>query len=149
MKKLIVLICGLLIFTSAYAQNKIVGIPMYSPEEDSTIFDGIEIIHLLESSYLVKAKIDSLEDGSVIKTVEIQCADTNFHFVGAYIESNSFFMKDIKLSMGNMKPINLVCSFALVDHGELYESYTLDQFGMVYFDMILNNTPFSYGDNCQ
>jgi len=140
MKKIIILICGLFIFTGAYAQIK--GISTYFPMDDSINLSENEMTQLINSSYVVCSKIDSLDDGSVVKTVEIQCSDTSFRFAGAYIESRIFLLGDLKSSMGRMNPMWLVCNFALVNNGKFYESYELDQHGMKHFENLLNNTPF-------
>jgi hypothetical protein len=142
MKKFIILICGLFIFTGAYAQKDIKGISTYFPMDDSITLNEDDLTSLINSSYVVCSKIDSLDDGSVVKTVEIQCADTNFRFAGAYIESRIFLLGDLKLSIGRMDPMWLVCNFALVDNGKFYEAYELDQHGMKHFEDLLNNTPF-------
>ncbi len=142
MKKIIIIICSLFIFAGVYSQDKIKGISTYSPQDDSITLSTDDLIRLINSSYIICSKIDSLDDGYMVKTVEIQCSDTNFRFIGAYIESRVFSLGDFKLSMGRMAPMWLVCNFALVDNGKLYESYELDQHGMKHFEGLLNNTPF-------
>lgn len=139
-KKIIIIICTLFIFTGVYSQKQIKGISTYFPMDDSITLNEDDLTNLINSSYVVCSKIDSLDDGSVVKTVEIQCADTNFRFAGAYIESSVFSLGDLKSSIGRMNPMWLVCNFALVDNGELYESYELDSLGKKCFERILNKS---------
>jgi len=141
-----------LIFTSVYAQKQIKGVSTkfineeelrgestYFPQEDTITLTVTELNYLISRSRIVCSKIDTLDDGGMIKTVEIEASDTNFRFIGAYIESNVFFPQDIKFSV-ETKSTRLVCEFALVDNGELYESYELDSLGKKYFERLLNKT---------
>ncbi|MFZ2150462.1 MAG: hypothetical protein WAZ12_05470 [Candidatus Absconditicoccaceae bacterium] len=138
MKKFIIIICSLFIFTGVYSQNEIKGTSTYSPG-DSITCSVTELNYLISRSYVVCSKIDTLDDGAMIKTVELQTNDTIFRFISAYLESNVFFPEDIKLST-EQEPMKLICTFALVDNGKLYESYELDLLGKKYFERILNKT---------
>lgn len=140
MKTIIILICGLFICVGAHAQKQIKGISTYSPQGDSISVSLTELNYLISRSYIVCSKIDTLDDGAMIKTVEIQSHDTTFRFIGAYLESNIFYSKNLKLSVEE-KPLKLFCDFALVDNGELYESYELDSLGKKCFERMLNKTP--------
>lgn len=135
------MIFGLLIlFTSANAQKRIKGISTYFQEGDTISLSPSELNYLISRSYVVCSKIDTLDDGAMVKTIEIVCRDKTFHFVSAYVESDLFFSNDLLFTV-EKKSKKLKCAFALVDNGELYESYELDSIGRQYFEKIINNTP--------
>lgn len=147
MKKTFFLILGLLIlFSDANAQKRIKGISTYFQEGDTISLSSSELNYLISRSDIVCAKIDTLDDGSMIKTIEIECRDKTFHFVSAYMESDLFFSSDLLLNI-EQKAKKLKCAFVLVDNGELYESYELDSIGRGYFEKIINNTPLVCHDN--
>lgn len=141
MKKIIILICGLLVFTCACAQNKISGISTYFSQYDSISLTKSELNYLLKSSYVVCSKIDTLDDGGLIKTVEIACKDTTFRFVGAYIESEIFFINQCVADCLEKNLVRLKCELVVIDNGQLYESYELDTSGKLYFEKLLNKVP--------
>lgn len=121
-------------------QRLIMGISFDSLEKDTIILTGKDLKYLISKSYVICSKIDTLDDGRMIKTVEIESKDTTFRFVGAYIESNVFSKEDTKFIM-EVKPMRLICRFALIDDREFYKSYELDKLGMRYFEKLLNNAP--------
>jgi len=139
MKKIIAMILSVFIFSCACAQNKITGVSTYIPMDDSITVSVTELNYLIAGSIQVCTKIDTLDDGYIIKTVEIKSRDTIFRLIGAYLESEPFFPNDSKTSM-EVKQRNLKCSIALVDNGELYETYALNTIGRMYFERILNKT---------
>jgi len=140
MKKIIVLICGLLIFTCASAQNKIKAVSTYFPKYDSISLTKTDLDYLLKKSYIVCSKIDTLDDGAMVKILEIECRDTTFRFLGAYMESAIFYQNsDVSIS-DDGKFTGLKCEFVVVDNGQLYEAYELDTLGKKYFENLLNKT---------
>ena len=139
MKKLVCITIAMFILFYGYSQNKITGTSSYFPEDDSISISVTELNYLIARSMQVCTKIDTLDDGAMIKTVEIQSRDTIFRFIGAYLESEPFFSHDIRSSMES-KPRKLKCSIALVGNGELYETYQLNATGRKYFERILNKT---------
>jgi hypothetical protein len=148
MKKVVILLFGLLIFTGAYAQNKIKAASTYSSEDTISVLIS-ELNDLIYNSMLVCCKVDTLDDGAMIKTIEFVSKDTRFKFIGGYIESNTYFPNTtkknslhffIKLFSKHHKKEQLTCDFALIDSGILYESYELDPQGRWHFEYMLNNT---------
>ena len=148
MKKVVMFLFGLLIFTGAYAQNKIRATSTYFSEDTISVSIS-ELNDLIYKSTLVCCKVDTLDDGAMMKTIEFVSKDTRSKFIGGYIESNTYFpnttKKDssdffIKSFSKHHKKEQLTCDFALIDSGILYESYELDSLGRWYFEHILNNT---------
>jgi hypothetical protein len=107
--------------------------------DDSISVSVTELNFLILRSSHVCTKIDTLDDGAMIKTVEIRSRDTIFRFIGAYLESEPYFPNDSQTSIDD-KPRKLKCDIALVDNGELYETYQLNAIGKKYFERILNKT---------
>ena len=140
MKRIMLLVVSMIIVSCAMAQSKIIGVSNYVPRDDSIIVSITELNYLISHSHIVCSKIDTLEDGSMIKTVEIETNDSGFRLIGAYVESEAFFPKDCVHTVENCQWI-LKCEYALVDDGELYESYMLDSIGRKYFQKLLNMTP--------
>jgi len=126
MKKLVFAVLSVCIFFCGYSQNKITGVSTYAPYDDSISVSITELNYLISHSRIVCCKIDTLDDGGMVKTVEIEAKDTSFRLMGAYLESNIFFQDDVKVIL-EVKPIRLRCSFAVIDNGGLfYESYELN-----------------------
>lgn len=139
MKRTLTMLVCVLIFSCGYSQNKITGISTYTPLDDSITVSVTELNYLIANSSHVCTKIDTLDDGSMVKTVEIRSRDTIFRFISAYLESEPFFPNDNKMSIEDI-PRTLKCSIVLVDNGELYETYELNAIGRKYFERILNKT---------
>lgn len=138
MKKLIaILVCGLFIFSSAYAQ-KIKGKSAYFPHIDSIYIDQSEINYLINHCRIICSKIDTLSDGGLIKTVELVSTDTTFRFVGAYMESNIIYPQEFRSYVLEGKKVYLRCAFVVIDNGELYQTFELDIVGRKKFERILN-----------
>ena len=139
MKRILTMLVCVFIFSCGYPQNKITGISTYIPMDDSITVSVTELNYLIARSSHMCTKIDTLDDGSMIKTVEIKSRDTIFRFIGAYLESEPYFPNDSQTSIDD-KPRKLKCDVALVDNGELYETYQLNAIGRKYFERILNKT---------
>ena len=137
MKKCIIILIGLLCFTSAYAQKQIKGISTYFPSEDSIVFSLDELNYLIKNSYVVCSKIDILDDGYMVKTIQMSNKDTTFRFLNVYIESDLFTLNDLSIEK---KVEKLRCAFAIVSSGELYEVYELNYIGKQYLEALLNKT---------
>lgn len=116
MKNFILLVCGLLLFASASAQKI---------KETSVTKNDLD--YLLKNSIVICAKVDTLDNKGMIKTVEIICRDTTFNFIGAYMESNVFFPDN------NMK---LKCDFVVIDG--FFITLELDSLGRKWFEPLLN-----------
>jgi hypothetical protein len=142
MRNFIIIVLGFFVFTCAHAQNKIKGASNFPV--DTVDLSKRELNQLINSSYILCAKIDPFNRSHVVKTLEIQCADINSNFGGAYIESNEFLIGDIKLAMGQMKPITLIAACVIVDRNGICVTYELDQEGRRLFDNLLSNTTFGY-----
>jgi hypothetical protein len=139
MKRILTMLVYVFIFSCGYPQNKITGISTYIPMDDSITVSVTELNYLIARSSHMCTKIDTLDDGSMIKTVEIKSRDTIFRFIGAYLESEPYFPNDNQTSIDD-NPRKLKCDVALVDNGELYETYQLNAIGRRYFERILNKT---------
>lgn len=126
------MLLGLFIFSSVYSQKEIKGTSTYFPQDSSVNINVTELNYLIHRSHIICSKIDTLDDGAMIKTIEIKAVDNTFRIVGAYIESSTFFPSSVK---------NLKCSFVVLDFGEIYESYSLDSLGLKYFETLLNRMP--------
>lgn len=137
MKKIIVLVIGMVIFCSGYAQNKITGVSTYDAQDDSICITVTELNYFISHARLVCSKVDTFDDGSMVKTIEIESRDTSFRFTYAYLESNTFYLGDINKR-------TLKCNLAVVDKGEFYEVYELNAVGRRYFERMINNTPLAY-----
>lgn len=128
MKKIILIICGLLLFASASAQKGFST--CFSKTNHPIEITKGDLKYLLENSIVICSKVDTLDNKGMIKTVEIVCRDTTFKIVGAYLESNIFFP-------GNN--VKLKCDFVVID--EIFTTFELDYFGRKQFEALLNKAP--------
>ena len=136
MKKIIVLVIGMVIFLSGYAQ-KITGVSTYFPKGDSIDVSVTELNSFIKNARLVRSEIETYDDKSMIKRVTYK-AKKNLRFLYVCIESTTFYDTTQKA---------LMCNLALLDNGELYEAYELDTIGRKYFEPILNNSPLTCIDH--
>lgn len=145
-KILIIILIEMTLLCGIYAQKpfkglKIKGVSTYFPGMDSIEVSRNDLSYLLKHSIVVCSKVDTLDDGAMMKTVEIACSDTTFKFVGAYMESNLVQPSELRSYVMEGKRMTLKCAFVVIDQGVLYETYELDDFGKKSFESLLNRAP--------
>lgn len=141
MKRKITVIIILLWCFSLSGQTKFKGVSTFFPGIDSVEVSKADISYLLKHAQLICSKVDTLDDGAMMKTVEIACQDTTFKFIGAYMESNLVQRNELMSYAMEGKKIKLQCFYVVIDQGELYEEYQLDSLGRKQFEAMLNKAP--------